>query len=613
MKAFQLKIAIKNSKPPIWRRVIVPAGITFSQLSMILNEAMGWSGYHLFEFEFYHLELRIIEGADEFEMGYGPDDFIEASSTYIREYLEGNDWFTYTYDLGDDWQHRVTIEKILEDYEYNYPKVIKYKGDCPVEDCGGIYGYYECMEIISDPTHPEYEDRLSWMKSQGYPDAYDMDAVNERLEQEFFYKWGKAEKRCQGEIYEDHFAGKCGLNATHKDKNKHMPASEKQQMMDAMREFQKACEYKRQWEQRLQVTTLADIFDDFDVNSIREMAKDKCGKKLSKYTKKELIEYLTAYMLQKDEAKKYFLCLQDDEIKEFEKAVKVQGLYESKECGKFLSLYAGGYVGILEDGRVMVPRDVAAVYASFKGKEFEENRKKMSYLLCCLRTATVLYGIVPFSVFIKLVQTHPVLQITEEEVKTGIRNIPTEINEWVLVDDTIYSEDLYPDDRGLKRAQGNKEFYLPTFDEIISFGTKGYYSDSPEADKLKKFLIRKMGADIEEAEYACVIIQMQISGDCKMQDVFDVFEDLGLVLEKESHLNELINCIHALWNNTRMLLNRGFTPNELSAGKRVNPQLLQDKSKVIDFSQAKKAKIYPNDPCPCGSGKKYKNCCKNKR
>ena len=22
--------------------------------------------------------------------------------------------------------------------------------------------------------------------------------------------------------------------------------------------------------------------------------------------------------------------------------------------------------------------------------------------------------------------------------------------------------------------------------------------------------------------------------------------------------------------------------------------------------------IRPNDPCPCGSGKKYKNCCKNR-
>ena len=103
MKAFQLKIVIKNSKPPIWRRVIVPAGITFSQLSMILNEFMGWSGYHSFEVEFYHLELRIIEDADEFmDIGYGPYDYLEASTTYIREYLEENDWFTYTYDLGDD-------------------------------------------------------------------------------------------------------------------------------------------------------------------------------------------------------------------------------------------------------------------------------------------------------------------------------------------------------------------------------------------------------------------------------------------------------------------------------------------------------------------------------
>lgn len=72
MKAFQMKIVIKNSKPPIWRRVIVPAGITFSQLSMVLNKVMGWCGYHLFEFEFYHLELRIMEGAEELDIGYGP-------------------------------------------------------------------------------------------------------------------------------------------------------------------------------------------------------------------------------------------------------------------------------------------------------------------------------------------------------------------------------------------------------------------------------------------------------------------------------------------------------------------------------------------------------------
>ncbi|MDO4677688.1 MAG: plasmid pRiA4b ORF-3 family protein, partial [Eubacteriales bacterium] len=55
MKAYQLKIQIKNSHPPIWRRLIVPAGLSFSQLAVILNEAMGWCGYHLFCFELYQV------------------------------------------------------------------------------------------------------------------------------------------------------------------------------------------------------------------------------------------------------------------------------------------------------------------------------------------------------------------------------------------------------------------------------------------------------------------------------------------------------------------------------------------------------------------------------
>lgn len=223
MKAFQLKIVIKNSKPPIWRRVIIPAGITFSQLSIILNEVMGWCGCHIFEFEFYHRGIRLVEDADEFNVGYEPFDYIEASTTYIRGFLEENDWFTYTYDLGDDWQHRVTIEKILDNYENEYPQVIKFKGDCPFEDYGGIRGYYELLEIISDPIHPEYEEKLEWMKSHVYPCEYDMELVNSELKQNCFYKWGKGEKRCQDDIYKEHFSGKMGLNATKRDKRSCRP------------------------------------------------------------------------------------------------------------------------------------------------------------------------------------------------------------------------------------------------------------------------------------------------------------------------------------------------------------------------------------------------------
>ena len=179
------------------------------------------------------------------DIGYGPYDYLEASTTYIREYLEENDWFTYTYDLGDDWQHRVTIEKILDDYDYNYPQVLKYKGNCPPEDCGGIYGYYEYLDIISDKDHPEYEERLAWMEMQGYPCEYDMEGVNARLREQFFYKWGKGEKRLQGVIYEEFFDGKYGLNASKRDKNKnlHIIKSGKHKMEDS---FQMMSDFLKQ-------------------------------------------------------------------------------------------------------------------------------------------------------------------------------------------------------------------------------------------------------------------------------------------------------------------------------------------------------------------------------
>ena len=102
MKAYQMKIAIKNSHPPIWRRFIVPAGLSFSQLSIVLNGVMGWCGYHLFKFEFYHLRLNIKEKYEDF-IGLGEEEQLEASETIIDPFMEQEDWFSYIYDFGDYW------------------------------------------------------------------------------------------------------------------------------------------------------------------------------------------------------------------------------------------------------------------------------------------------------------------------------------------------------------------------------------------------------------------------------------------------------------------------------------------------------------------------------
>lgn len=177
MKAYQLKVMIKNSKPPIWRRVIVPAGLSFSQLELVLNETMGWCGGHLSSFEFKSLGVHIEEPFEDDCMF----DALDATEVIIDDFLDNAEWFSYVYDLGDWWDHRVTVEKILYDYSYNYPQIIKMKGESLPEDCGGIYGYYELLRVLEDPEDPMHEDMSEWMEMMT-PINCDMEEMNHMFE-----------------------------------------------------------------------------------------------------------------------------------------------------------------------------------------------------------------------------------------------------------------------------------------------------------------------------------------------------------------------------------------------------------------------------------------------
>src|SRR3546814_9694109 len=79
--------------------------------------------------------------------------------------------------MGDGWQHTLRIEKKLAaDPAASYPRLVDGAGRCPPEDCGGIPGFYDFLEAITDPQHPDYADSLAWY---GGPfDAADIDAAH---------------------------------------------------------------------------------------------------------------------------------------------------------------------------------------------------------------------------------------------------------------------------------------------------------------------------------------------------------------------------------------------------------------------------------------------------
>ena len=71
-----------------------------------------------------------------------------------------------------------TFEKELEDYPNVYPVCLDGEGACPPEDCGGVPGYLELLEIIKDLSHPEYESVMEWLGVDEFNPIFDLEDTN---------------------------------------------------------------------------------------------------------------------------------------------------------------------------------------------------------------------------------------------------------------------------------------------------------------------------------------------------------------------------------------------------------------------------------------------------
>lgn len=125
MKTFQVKLAEKKTKPPVWKRCIVPGGITFSQLAVILEAIAETEVSEQYEFEFYQagIQLREWREGEQAVRRYNFDYWC-SSDTYIDDLMGREPWFTFR--TGKEKEYRVTIEKCVTD-EKPYPYILKQK------------------------------------------------------------------------------------------------------------------------------------------------------------------------------------------------------------------------------------------------------------------------------------------------------------------------------------------------------------------------------------------------------------------------------------------------------------------------------------------------------
>lgn len=176
-KILQLHIELRGTKPKVWRRVLVPETITLVKLHLVIQAAFGWGHSHLHEF---------IAGDGE-RYGTPDPDFDEPGSvtsenTRLTTALRRST-LSYVYDFGDNWDHRIQVEKTLAaDPLFTLPFCVGGACATPPEDCGGVPGYADFVRVMADLNDPEHENLAEWIGAENWDlKFFDSIAANDRL------------------------------------------------------------------------------------------------------------------------------------------------------------------------------------------------------------------------------------------------------------------------------------------------------------------------------------------------------------------------------------------------------------------------------------------------
>ncbi len=157
---YRLRIDLQGIKPPIWRRIEVP-DCSLAELHDLIQAAMGWTDSYLHQLEIKGIRYSI---PNEFDDDFGVRDSTNVWLSDVVRRPKAN--LSYKYDFGDNWTHAIVVEAIEPaEPSITYPRCVAGKRACLPEDCGGIWGYAELLEIVADPNHRGYEERMEWCRS----------------------------------------------------------------------------------------------------------------------------------------------------------------------------------------------------------------------------------------------------------------------------------------------------------------------------------------------------------------------------------------------------------------------------------------------------------------
>lgn len=246
----------------------------------------------------------------------------------------------------------------------------------------------------------------------------------------------------------------------------------------------------------------------------------------------------------------------------------------------------------------------------------------MSQLTKYVIALSHLYGVVHKNKVVEIYNIQNEDQIHQDNIEAILNNPPEELeNAFVLTHKDYFVMGTIIDNNEfdlMLRKKADKPYYVPAKDELLNYVDESYFEKSKQYNNLLSYLRKNFfKPGDEKAEWLAEDIQGMCQFGVNMQTIFDSFNNMKISFKDMNQTNEVMQLVMDLSNNIRIWENNGHTPQEIfEKFEKPNLKPLPDKpfefdgSNVIDMKC--RQKVGRNDPCPCGSGKKYKKCCLEK-
>lgn len=412
---------------------------------------------------------------------------------------------------------------------------------------------------------------------------------------------------------------------------------------------------------------LREHIEEYTREELLDMARRFELRKCSRLRKAELVDRILECFCTEEILRSRMTCLTKEQLSLFRKACEMPQDISFNRMMDALNL-CRYWLGTIEEftDRFYVFEEVAGVFSTIDDEAFRSEQFKKGWMVKCVQFFVDYYGIAPVEIIYELYKLK--VKDTIDEMMDMLWGMPVDILEsCIFTMDRLGLQDWPKDDPifssiglfihipileneefdYLLERQMDKEFYIPSVQQIEEICSIGYEASSLAYKKLETFFMRKMDMPYEHAVTWCLQVWLNSYERETPVDVIGIMSEADIEFKSEEQMNEFVGLLMDAHNNTRMKENRGHKPNELVSreisggiptivpGSSRAAAILRDAAPYlgemgipVDFegnadtinavmypdglegsTVRVEKKVYPNDRCPCGSGKKYKKCC----